>query len=215
MKEMGIKYMVTLYITRHGETEWNTEKRMQGWQNSNLTENGVQKAKLLGEKLKDTHFDAIYSSPSGRTKETASLIRGERKIPLFYDELLKEIHMGAWEGKQISSIKELYPKEHEAFWNMPHLYQQAGAETFKDVQNRASAFLAKMEEQHQTGDILIVTHTVVIKCLLSIFKNLPIERLWDPPYIHDTCLTIVEWTPNGANIVLEADMSHLKDIINR
>jgi probable phosphoglycerate mutase len=86
--------MITLYITRHGETEWNKEKRMQGWLDSNLTESGIKNAVSLGERLKETEFTAIYSSPSGRTKATTSLIRGERDIPVIYDENLKEIKLG-------------------------------------------------------------------------------------------------------------------------
>lgn len=70
--------MVTLYITRHGETEWNCEERMQGWLDSNLTEKGENNARLLGQRLENTNFAAIFSSPSGRTKATANLIRGDR-----------------------------------------------------------------------------------------------------------------------------------------
>jgi len=72
--------MLTLYITRHGETVWNTQKRMQGWKDSPLTETGRQNAFSLGERLAHIPFRAVYSSPSGRTKETASLICGEGKF---------------------------------------------------------------------------------------------------------------------------------------
>ncbi len=89
--------MLTLYITRHGETKWNTEKRMQGWSDSSLTENGVKNAILLGNRLKDIEFDAIHTSPSQRTIITANLIKGDRKIPLIPDDQLKEINMGIWE----------------------------------------------------------------------------------------------------------------------
>lgn len=53
----------TVYVTRHGETEWNVEKRMQGRKNSALTENGMLQAKQLGDRMKDLSIDAIYSSP--------------------------------------------------------------------------------------------------------------------------------------------------------
>lgn len=72
--------MITLYITRHGETEWNTEKRMQGWSDSNLTVKGGEHAALLGNRLKEVSFDAIYSSPSKRTELTAGLIKGDKDI---------------------------------------------------------------------------------------------------------------------------------------
>lgn len=52
-----------LYIIRHGQTEWNLAGRLQGWQNSNLTEEGIKNAERLSDRLKDIHFDYIYSSP--------------------------------------------------------------------------------------------------------------------------------------------------------
>ena len=72
----------TVYVTRHGETEWNVEKRMQGRKNSALTENGMLQAKQLGDRMKDLPIDAIYSSPSERTLHTAELIKGERDVPI-------------------------------------------------------------------------------------------------------------------------------------
>ncbi|WP_054707027.1 histidine phosphatase family protein [Bacillus sp. JCM 19041] len=54
--------MVTLYITRHGETEWNRENKVQGWRDSNLTIAGKKSANLLGERVKPVHFDAVFSN---------------------------------------------------------------------------------------------------------------------------------------------------------
>ncbi|MEH7495801.1 histidine phosphatase family protein [Neobacillus niacini] len=202
--------MITLYITRHGETEWNTEKRMQGWLDSNLTENGIKNAVSLGERLKETELTAIFSSPSGRTKATTSLIRGERDIPVIYDENLKEIKLGQWEGKTHSSIKELYQIQYESYWNAPHKYTSVGGETFEETRARAIQVLDRIKRDYKSGNILIVTHSVVIKCLYLFFRNTSIETLWDPPYMHDTSLTIVEMNENGFKLVLEGDISHLE-----
>ena len=77
MLKKEVKYM-KLYITRHGETQWNTEKKMQGWQNSDLTGQGIENATRLGERLKDVDFSNIYSSPLGRAMDTANHIKGDR-----------------------------------------------------------------------------------------------------------------------------------------
>ncbi|NWQ40680.1 histidine phosphatase family protein [Bacillus sp. EB106-08-02-XG196] len=204
--------MITLYITRHGETEWNREKRMQGWLDSNLTENGIKNAVCLGERLKEIELTAIYSSTSGRTKATANLIRGERDIPVIYDENLREIKLGQWEGKTHSSIKELYQTEFESFWNTPHLFTTDGGETFEETRARVIQVLNRIKREYKSGNILIVTHSVAIKCLYSFLKNSPIETLWDPPYIHDTSLTIVEMNENGFKLVLEGDITHLESV---
>jgi probable phosphoglycerate mutase len=204
--------MITLYITRHGETEWNKEKRMQGWLDSNLTESGIKNAVSLGERLKETEFTAIYSSPSGRTKATTSLIRGERDIPVIYDENLKEIKLGQWEGRTHASIKEMYQTEFESFWNTPLQYTSVGGETFEETRARASQVLDRIKREYKSGNMLIVTHSVVIKCLFSFFKNSSIETLWDPPYIHDTSLTIVEMNEDGFKLILEGDITHLESV---
>jgi broad specificity phosphatase PhoE len=204
--------MLTLYITRHGETEWNREKRMQGWLDSNLTENGIKNAVSLGERLIETEFTAIFSSPSGRTKATTNLICGDRDIPVIYDENLREIRLGEWEGKTHSSIKEMYQTEFESFWNTPHQFTTVGGETFEETRARAIQVLNRIKKEYKSGNILIVTHSVVIKCLFTFFKNSSIETLWDPPYIHDTSLTIVEVHENGLKVVLEGDITHLESV---
>ena len=205
--------MVTLYITRHGETVWNTEKRMQGSQDSPLTSKGIQNAALLGKAIQNIEFAAILSSPSGRTVHTANLIKGEREIPILYDDHLKEINMGDWEGKTQAFIEASDPTEYDAFWNHPHLYKPAVGETFIEVRERAAHMLNRIQREYKSGNILIVTHSVVIKCLFSIFTNAPLERIWDPPFIHDTSLSIVEMNENGFEIVLAGDLSHRETIV--
>ncbi len=200
--------MLTLYITRHGETEWNKEKRMQGWLDSNLTEDGRKSAISLGKSLKNIDFTAIYSSPSGRTKTTTELIKGDRDIPIYYNDDLKEMNLGKWEGQTQNSIFEAYPYEYEDFWYAPHVFTPIGGENFEETKARALKILNTIQKQYSDGHVLIVTHTVIIKCLLSIFKNVTLEHLWDGPYIHDTSLTKVQVTKNGYTILLEGDISH-------
>ena len=69
-----------IYITRHSLTTWNEEKRLQGWKNSDLTKQGLEDAKRLGNYLKNQSFDGIYSSPLKRAKETAQLIFPNNKV---------------------------------------------------------------------------------------------------------------------------------------
>ncbi|WP_412973888.1 histidine phosphatase family protein [Paenibacillus sp. OAS669] len=97
----------TLYLTRHGETEWNVEGKLQGHKDSPLTNLGKRQAKWLGASLKEIEFDAIYSSPSPRTYQTAEIIREERKIELSSCDSLKEIGLGSWEGQKDHILKGL------------------------------------------------------------------------------------------------------------
>ncbi|MFC4323017.1 histidine phosphatase family protein [Litchfieldia salsa] len=200
--------MLTLYITRHGETVWNTQKRLQGWSDSELTENGINNAIALGNRVQEVEFDAIYTSPSQRTVSTANLIIGEREIPIIIDHNLKEINMGDWEGQTSSDIEENYSKEFYSFWNTPHLYHSINGESFDELRHRVLNSIISIQEKYSTGNILIVTHAVVIKTLMAFFKDYPLEKLWEPPFIHDTSLTIVEINGNDKHIVVEGDLSH-------
>ena len=198
-----------IYMTRHGQTVWNKEKRMQGRLDSGLTESGIENARLLGRHLKELRFEAIYSSPSGRTMKTAELLMGYTSAPVISDEELLEIHMGSWEGQKQMDVRKLYPDDFHAFWNSPHLYKPAEGERFEQVQERAMRMLDKVVKNHPEGNVLVVTHTVVIKTLLAALKEKPMEQLWDPPYLHDTCLSVIDCTEGKKRILLEADISHL------
>lgn len=93
-----------IYITRHSLTTWNEEKRLQGWKNSDLTKQGLEDAKRLGNYLMNQSFDGIYSSPLKRAKETAQLIFPNKTI--IEDNRLKEMNFGDYEGKFIDELKK-------------------------------------------------------------------------------------------------------------
>ena len=200
--------MLTLYIVRHGETEWNKEDRIQGRLDSSLTNKGRLHAKLLGESLKDVDFTRIISSPSQRTLETAQLIKGNRDIPLIEDENLMEMHMGPWQGLTKEEIKAQYPHEYDCFMYRPDIYQNNHAETFADMQNRAQLFLSELNQIGLSGNLLVVSHGLFIKSLFTIFKGTELKDLNSEPTVEGTSLTIVKLTQNGAEFVLEGDMSH-------
>ena len=116
--------MTRLYLTRHGQTEWNVERRMQGQQDSPLTELGKEQAKWLGERLHDVGLDVIFSSSSGRAIRTAEIIRGTRKISIIPSDNLREIALGQWAGMLHTEVERIYPGEHRNFWHFPHQYQK-------------------------------------------------------------------------------------------
>ncbi|WP_107838249.1 histidine phosphatase family protein [Metasolibacillus meyeri] len=200
--------MLKLYITRHGETIWNTQGRLQGWQDSDLTENGIKNALALGKRLKDIEFNAIYTSPSNRALQTASLIKGNRKQIIIEESNLREIFLGEWEGQTHEEVEQQHPEEYHAFWHTPHLYAPVSGESFEQLQTRVTNFLNQLLLQHNDGNILIVTHTVFIKAFLMHCKKLSIEQLWSPPFIHDTSLSIIEIDNDHINIAMEGDIIH-------
>lgn len=204
--------MLQLYFIRHGETEWNVEQRLQGRLNSNLTENGVRDALLLGNRFKDTSFDAVYVSPSKRTVDTAKLVLGERTVPFKTDERLMEIDLGDWEGRTIDEIKAMDPERYHLYQNHPSQFVGTG-ECFADVRSRLEAVLNELENVYESGKLLIVTHGVVIKVLQAICKNNSLDLVWEPPFIEGTSLTMVKIEAGKRELLLEGDISHKEGVI--
>lgn len=198
-----------IYITRHGETEWNREGRMQGWENSNLTEKGIDNARRLGESLKNIDFECIYCSPLGRAVETANCIRGNKDTKIVIKENLKEMGFGIWEGMDHLKIEELYPSQRFNFWSQPHLYNPVNGESFEELLSRVRNVWYDIISNAYGENILIVSHAVVIKAIHSIIKNILLEDFWGPPFLYDTCLTVLEKSSDEIRIILEADVSHL------
>ena len=197
-----------IHIVRHGQTEWNIENRMQGSKNSDLTEQGRIDALKLGSSLQDINIDYIYTSPLTRAYDTALLIKGDRDIPLQVHENLIEMSFGIWEGMLNDYVVETYKDEHYKFWNEPHLFIPQGGESFEGLIKRVRLTLDDIIKQNKGEDILIVTHTIVIKAIYSIVKGYELKDFWNPPFIKNTSLTVLEYNDGKYNFVLEADTSH-------
>jgi len=203
--------MVTLFITRHGQTEWNLQKRMQGWFDSPLTTQGKQAACALGKRLSNEKFNAIYSSPSGRAVDTAKLICNERQIPIFFKQQLKEINTGDWQGMTENEIQEEYPLQFKKYYEDPQNFTLDDSESFQDVLDRSLQVIHDICERYEENDkVLIVTHGVVKKLLIAHFNNLSLNNVWDPPFIHGTSLTIVKMDKEkNVEITMVGDTTHI------
>ncbi|WIV21133.1 histidine phosphatase family protein [Paenibacillus polygoni] len=202
-----------LYLVRHGQTEWNVLHKMQGHQDSPLTDYGVEQAKWLGDSLRNESIDLIYSSSSLRARRTAEIIRGELEVNIIECDEFREINLGVWEGKSQSEVRELYPMEFDNFWNDPEKFDLIGSETFNDVFIRAREKLREIITAHKGKTILIVTHTVVVKLLMAYFDNRRLKNIWKPPFIHPASLCkVVINEDDNSEIILNGDISHYKEI---
>jgi len=211
MKKGGT-FMLRLYLVRHGQTEWNVQKRMQGWQDSALTEKGVNNAIALRKKLEGVDYAAIYTSTSERTIETARLIIDERNLAINTNQDLREINLGEWEGKTHDEIKDIYPEQYKYFLGNPALYEPVGGENFEQLINRAIKALNYIISKHIDGNILVITHSVILKAILMHVKGKTVKDLWAPPFIHDTSLSILEIENGVHSLISEGDITHLESI---
>jgi Fructose-2,6-bisphosphatase len=201
----------TVYMTRHGQTEWNVEHRLQGHRDSPLTALGIRQAEWLEEALRGVKLDLIATSSSPRAVHTAHLIKGNRDVPLIESEQLKEISLGIWEGRKQDEIKQENPQQFHHFWNDPGQFRVEGSETYREVSSRAVSFLHELLQRYEGQTILLVTHTVVFKLLMAYCEQRPLEQLWELPYIYPACLSKLEFEDGAPRIVMHADTSHYKE----
>ncbi|MGI5997439.1 MAG: histidine phosphatase family protein [Lutispora sp.] len=202
--------MTRLYITRHGQTEWNLEGRLQGRMDSKLTSLGESQAQWLGEKLKDERIDLIISSSSGRTIATAENIRGKREIKIIPNDNLREIYLGQWEGMLHTEVEKQWPEEHKNFWNFPHLYKPIGGETFSQVIARVGHEIERIITQYKDKNVLIVTHAVALKGIISYIEKKDLKDFWGGAFMYPTCLNILEINKDSRKFTLMGDTSHYK-----
>ena len=161
-----------IYLTRHGETEWNIEKRLQGRGDSPLTENGIQRAKELRDRIKNIDIDVIYSSPIKRALNTANILRGNKNIDIVTDDRLMEMCFGDYEGKKIDIIQK-----ENTNWDIKLIMQgnveicSPNGENLKEVRERISKLMNKIIAENIGKSILIVTHGITLKALMYYFKD--------------------------------------------
>ena len=195
-----------LHLFRHGQTDWNEERRVQGQSESRLTELGIQQAKELGQRIAHLHFDRVFCSSSVRTRQTAAFIFGHKTIEIEYMDSLREIHLGPWEGSLYDDIAIQDPESYKHFWQEPHLFDVAGAESFFDLQDRAVTTVRKIASQFDRKTVAIVSHGALIKSLLCHMENKPMSDLWAPPLMHNCAHSIIELNGDGnGHIVQYAD----------
>jgi len=173
--------MLNLYIVRHGQTKWNTERRFQGWLDSPLTENGILRAQELRLKLEPIKFDACISSPSGRAVKTLALIVDLEPHLQSVDDRIKEIMLGNWQGMTHEEIETLYPEQLDLFYNNPESFKLHDAESYQDVYDRVSSFIESLKVEfacdNEEKNVLIVTHGVTLMVFQLIFDNADISEL--------------------------------------
>lgn len=195
-----------LYIIRHGETDWNAGKRLQGRTDIELNSEGKRLAKITSDALADVPFTRIYTSPLKRAYETALLIKRDRDIPIIKEERIIEISFGEYEG--LSYSKDNYTVKDLQFMNFfenPKEYNPPkDAESIDELCARTSDFLEKLVHNKNMEDevILISTHGAALRGILSSIYGIGREDFWNGG-VHRNCAVTIVDVQNGITSVLE------------
>ena len=166
-----------IVFVRHGETDWNRERRVQGSKGPALNDAGKDQAKALARLLWEVPLAAVYTSELPRAKETAAYVAGPHSLGTTVDSRLNEIHHGAWEGLSEDELPDLalYRRWRED----PTSCTLPGAESLEAVRDRAVAAMKEIVAKHAESDglIAVVSHQVVLALLKCYVLDQPWSRI--------------------------------------
>ncbi len=164
-----------IILIRHGETEWNSQKRMQGHSNSDLSSVGQVQIQALGQWMKNVPFDLIYSSDSLRAKQTAEAITQFSGHELQFDQRLREKNLGVFEGLTSEEARERHPEVFRLFKTAGSKYVIDEGESTQQLQDRALEIVSEIRIKHPEERVLLVTHGGFIRVVMKHSLGLSLE----------------------------------------
>jgi len=164
-----------LILIRHGETIWNTQLRMQGSLDSDLTTKGESQIKALGEWMKEVPFDYLYCSDSGRARKTAEAISKYTGHTLNFDKRLREKDLGIFEGLTSEEARERYPETFKLFKTAGVNYVIDQGESTQQLLERALEAIEKIRIRHPQKVAVLVTHGGVVRVLMKHVLGVPLD----------------------------------------
>jgi len=201
--------LLRVILVRHGETDWNQERRVQGSGSDRaLTETGKQQVESIGLRLKQERIQAIYSSPLRRALDTAQAIAHHHQVEVQIEPSLNEIYAGELEGIPIEKIgsylNQLVARE-RGDESVSKLY---GGELLTEVQQRTWSTIQRLADEHGDGVIVVVSHYFVILSIICSVLDLPPSEMGRLKLDVGSISTIV-FGERGTRLALFNDNCHL------
>jgi phosphoserine phosphatase len=151
--------MTTILLARHGETDWNLNRRVQGHSDTPLNDTGRAQARALGEELAEERIDAVYSSDLIRAHETARAVAESRGLGVTAIRDLRERHFGTWEGLTDGEIFARFNPAPDSSWG--------DGETRDEMAERVLDALRRIAAAHPESRVLVVSHGGPLRAVLA------------------------------------------------
>ena len=197
-------------LVRHGETDWNAERRLQGYTDTHLNTRGLAQADQMAKALKkiDFQFDALYTSDLQRAQQTANAIESLYAVSAINHSSLRERHLGALQGLTVSEAPLLEPDLWKTHLRRDIQHELRGGESILQFASRIKTALQDIQEKHAGKTILVVSHGGALDMMYRIASNqaLDAERAVAVPNASLNWISCV-----GSNWTVDnwADTSHL------
>ena len=165
-----------IWVTRHGQTDLNKEKLMQGLTDAPLNETGISQAKEARKRIGDMHFDAVYASPLDRAIETAAIIGDVKREEIIIDPRIIEVDFGRYEARKY----HLMGLRMTLYWACPEVFKAPKTvETVESMVKRSSSFLRELE-QKDYENVLVVCHGGIIRAICGYLEDRKNGIKWRP-----------------------------------
>ena len=206
--------MTTIYLIRHAEAEGNLYRRIQGWYDALVTENGWRQIRALEERFRDIPVDAVWSSDLYRTRATARALYVPKGLSLRTDPELREMNLGDWEDRTWGEMRHTQPEELERFNTTDPTWQAPHGESFGQLGARLDGAVRRIARQHPGQTVAVFSHGMAIRQLVAVVRRVPPREWRGVPHGDNTSVTRLVW--DGAEFALEEafDNSHLDDSIS-
>ncbi len=205
--------MLQVYLVRHGETQWNAERRIQGQSDSPLTEKGVQQAAQVAERAGTLGITHVIASDLGRTRQTARIIADACGCEVTLEPRLRELDMGVLEKRHIDTLTEEEENWRRTLVNGTEDGRIPQGESMQELSTRVHAALAECLKLPAGSRPLLVSHGIALGCLVSTILGLPAyaeRRL----RLRNCSLSRIDyqesqWLASGWIVEMAGDVSHL------
>ena len=200
--------LTTFYIVRHGQTDWNAQKIIQGQLDIPLNETGEKQAKEVAEKFKNIKFDLVFSSDLLRAKRTAEIITLEHKLAVETTNVLRERAFGEMEGKS-SKVFFAYRDLLNALTHeeRQHKKPYENFESDHELTTRVITFLRETAITHQGKNILVATHGGILRMILLHLGHFDYKTI--EKYMFDN-LSYIKLTSDGVDFFVEETSGIIK-----
>jgi probable phosphoglycerate mutase len=196
-------------LIRHGATVLSAEDRFAGATDVELSEEGRNQARCLGERLAGAELAAIYASPMRRTIETAKLVIGAHPLELQTDAGLREIDHGRWEQLTRHEVEQRFPQEYENWEADPFTFAPEGGESGLSVMARALPVVRRIVVDNSGKTVAIVSHKATIRLVLCSLLGIDARGYRDRLDLSPACLNVLDFKdPVRVRLVVYNDTSH-------
>ena len=201
--------MTTIYLIRHGQTDWNRDKIFRGRADVPLNERGRDEAAALSRHLEEVRPEACYASPLSRARETAEIVVRPHSLDVKLDEGIIDIDYGKWQGLSETEVSRRFAVTRRKWSERPHQVRFPGGESLSMVGKRSLASLERIRAENPRATVFVVAHRVVTKVLMCAVLGLGNAAFWK--IRQDNCAyNIIELSEDGATVVLMNDTCHMK-----